>query len=161
LGTEMEIKQFIENHIPRMDSPEKVYHLFNGLGYRTLDTSYKGKKAWNLREKDKEIIEEIYTIANYNRFQIFLVKLKYYSNSIARELPLYFERETQYPFFVVTPDYRNYTFVLVEKIREDVGVWKRKIIKLNLNILSKILPSISGFTATSTSRGNSSDMVKL
>jgi hypothetical protein len=130
----VDIKGFIEKHIPQMDSPEKVYQLFEGLGYKILDTSYKGKKAWDLRQKDSEVVEEIYTIANYNKiFQAFLVKLKYPSSSIVRELPLYFERETQYPFFVLTPDYQNYTFVLVEKIREDVGVWKRKLIKLNLD----------------------------
>jgi len=130
----MDIKSFIEEHIPQMDSPEKVYQLFEGLGYKILDPSYRGKKAWGLREKDSEVVEEIYTIANYNkRFQVFLVKIKYPSTPIVRELPLYFEKETQYPFFVLTPDYKNYTFVLVEKIREDVGVWKRKLVKLNMD----------------------------
>jgi len=129
-----DVKSFIEKHIPQMDSPEKVYLLFEGLGYKVLDPSYKGKEAWDLREKDIKVVEEIYTIANYNkRFQAFLVKLKHFSSSIIRELPLYFERETQYPFFILTSDYKNYTFVLVEKIREDVGIWKRKLIKLNLD----------------------------
>lgn len=140
-----EIKQFIESHIPQMDSPEKVYQLFCGLGYKTLDPSFRGIEAWGLPAKDKEFVKEIYTIANYQkRFQIFLVELlpvrdrtqtgKSYSPATIRNLPLYFERETQYPFFVITSDYRNYTFILVEKIREDVGVWKRKLIKLNLDI---------------------------
>jgi len=130
----MDIKNFIENHLPKMDSPEKVYELFNKLGYKTLDIRYKGKKAWGLREKDKDLVDEIYTIANYSRqFQIYLVKLKTFSSHIVRELPLLFERETQYPFFVLTPDYQIFTFVLVEKIREDVGVWKRKLIKLNID----------------------------
>ncbi|HDH45132.1 MAG TPA: hypothetical protein ENG66_07090 [Thermococcus sp.] len=129
-----DIKQFIESHIPQMDSPEKVYTFFQGLGYRTLDPTFRGKEAWGLREKDKEAIQNIYTIANYQkRFQIFLVELKAPSSAIIRDLPRYFERETQYPFFVITSDYRNYTFVLVEKIREDVGVWKRKLVKLNLD----------------------------
>jgi len=130
----MEVKQFIENHIPQMDSPEKVYSLFQGLGYKTLDPSYKGKEAWGLKEKDKESVKEIYAIANYEkRFQILLVELKYLSTSILKTLPLDLEREILYPFFVFTPDYQNYTFVLVEKIREDVGIWKRKLVKLNLN----------------------------
>jgi len=130
----IDIKQFIESHIPQMDSPEKVYQLFQGLGYKTLDPSYKGKEAWGLREKDKEFIKRIYAIADYKKkFQIFLVELKTLSPGIIREIPLYFEREIQYPFFIFTPDYQNYTFVLIEKIREDVGVWKRKIIKLNLD----------------------------
>lgn len=131
----MDPKDFVENHVPVMNSSEKVYALFKGLGYETLDPSFRGKEAWGLREKDKEFVEEIYTIANYKkRFQIFLVELKSYSPATIRNLPIYFERETQYPFFVITSDYRNYTFILVEKIREDVGVWKRKLTKLNLDI---------------------------
>jgi hypothetical protein len=128
------VKQFIEEHIPKMDSPEKVYQLFAGLGYKTLDPSYKGKEAWGLKEKDKESVKEIYAIANYEkRFQILLVELKHPSTSILKTLPLDLEKEISYPFFVFTPDYQNYTFVLVEKIREDVGVWKRKLVKLNLD----------------------------
>jgi len=139
MNKKLNIKQFIESHIPQMDSPEKVYELFEALGYKTLDPSYRGVEAWGLREKDRESIKEIYTIASYQRrFQIFLVELKSSNlpisqSSIIKTLPLYFERETQYPFFVLTPDYKNYTFVLVEKIREDVGVWKRKLVKLNLD----------------------------
>jgi len=128
-----DLKQFIEEHLPQMDSPEKIYQLFRGLGYKTLDPSFKGKEAWGLREKDKEKVEAIYTVADYKGFQVFFAKLKDFSSSIVKELPLYFERETQYPFFVFTPDYQNYTFVLVEKIREDVGVWKRKLIKLQID----------------------------
>lgn len=129
-----EITQFMEEHIPKMDSPEKVYELFKNLGYNTLTTDYRGKEVWNLKDKDKELVEEIFTIANYDKkLQIFLIKLKSFSSSIIRELPAYFERVVQYPFFVFTPDYQNYTFVLVEKIREDVGVFKRKLIKLNLD----------------------------
>lgn len=129
-----QIKQFIESHIPGMDSPERVYQLFEGLGYKTLDPKFRGKGAFGLREKDKEAVEEIYTIANYDKkFQIFLVELKTSSAEVIRDLPLYFEREVQYPFLVFTADYQNYTFALVKKIREDVGVWKRKLIKLNLD----------------------------
>lgn len=129
-----QIKQFIESHIPGMDSPEKVYQFFEGLGYKTLDAKFRGKEAFGLREKDKEAVEEIYTIANYDKkFQIFLVELKTLSGEVIRDLPLYFEREVQYPFLVFTADYQNYIFALVKKIREDVGVWKRKLIKLNLD----------------------------
>lgn len=128
------VKQFIEDHIPKMDSPEKVYQLFAGLGYKTLDPGYRGKEAWGLKEKDREFVKEIYAIANYEkRFQILLVELKHPSSSILKTLPLDLEREIPYPFFVFTPDYQNYSFVLVEKIREDVGLWKRKLVKLNLD----------------------------
>ena len=129
-----DVKQFIEKHIPNMNSPESVYELFKGLGYKILTVDYRGKEVWDLKEKDKEIVEEIFTVANYDKkFQIFLVKLKSFSSTIVRELPSYFEKEVQYPFFIFTPDYQNYTFVLIEKIRQDVGVFKRKLIKLNLD----------------------------
>jgi len=127
-------KGFIERHIPVMDSPERVYQLFEGLGYKVLDASYHGVEAWGLQKKNRDFVSNIYTIANYQkRFQIFLVELKSQASSLIRNLPLYFEREVQYPFFIITSDYKNYTFVLVEKIREDVGIWKRKLIKLNLD----------------------------
>lgn len=51
------VKQFIEYHIPLMDNPEKIYQLFEGLGYKTLDTTFCGKEAWGLRGKDKETIK--------------------------------------------------------------------------------------------------------
>ncbi|MBW1973043.1 MAG: hypothetical protein JRI44_09475, partial [Deltaproteobacteria bacterium] len=129
------IKQFIENHIPHMDSPEKVYELFKYLGYKTLDTSYSGKEAWEFKEKNKEYIKKSYTIANYKkRFQIFLVELKSYSSPIIRNIINDIKKEIQYPFFVFTSDYQNYSFILVEKLREDAGVRKRKLIKLNIDI---------------------------
>jgi len=128
-------KNFVENYLPVMDSPEKVYQLFQGLGYKILDPSFHGVESWGLQPKDKDLINNIYTIVNYQkRFQIFLIELKSLSSSIIRNLPLYFEKEVQYPFFVITSNYKDYTFVLVEKTREDVGVWKRKVIKLNLDI---------------------------
>jgi len=130
-----EVKQFVEYHLPKMSNIENVYKLFEGLGYKILDPSYHGIESWGLQKKDKELINNIFTIANYQRrFQIFLVELKKQSNTIIRNLPLYFEKEVQYPFFVITDDYKNYTFVFVEKIREDVGAWKRKIVKLNVDI---------------------------
>jgi len=60
-------KGFIEEIIPQMDSPEKAYELFHDLGYKTLDPSFRGKEAWELREKDKESVKEIYTIVNYQK----------------------------------------------------------------------------------------------
>ncbi|MGH7802164.1 MAG: Eco57I restriction-modification methylase domain-containing protein [Thermodesulfobacteriota bacterium] len=128
------LKEFIEAHIPQMDSPERVYELFQGLAYKTLDPSFKGKEAWGLSEKERESVNDIYAIANYQkRFQILLIELKSPSTPALKNISLSFEREIQYPFFIFTSDYQNYTFVLVEKIREDVGIWKRKLVKLNLD----------------------------
>jgi len=129
-----QIKQFVEDYIPKMDSPEKVYQLFKCLHYETLDLGFRAKAVFDLPEKDKETVKKIYTIANYDKkFQIFLIELKTLSAPIVKDLSLYFERKTQYPFLIFTADYQNYTFVLIEKIREDVGVWKSKLVKLNLD----------------------------
>jgi len=129
------VKQlFLEQFIPQMDSIDKVYELFSRLGYQVLSPNYKGKGAYDLREKEKQLIEEIYTIANYSKqFQAFLIKLREPSNEVIRSLPDLFLHEVHYPFLVFTPDYRNYTFAFVEKIREDVGVFKKKIVRLNLD----------------------------
>lgn len=125
---------FLEQFIPQMDSIDKVYEFFSRLGYQVLSPNYKGKEAYDLREKENQLIEEIYTIANYSKqFQAFLIKLKEPSHEVIRSLPDLFLREVHYPFLVFTPDYRNYTFTFVEKIREDVGVFKKKIVRLNLD----------------------------
>ncbi len=130
----MTAKQFIEEQIPQMNGPEKVYEFFKGLGYDTLSLSYQGKDAFGLKAKDKEFVNKIYAISNYDkRFQIFLVELKSFSRHLLKSLPLYFENEIQYPLLVITLDYQYYSFILVEKIREGTGTFKRKIIKLVLN----------------------------
>ena len=51
-------KEFIEEIIPQMDSPEKVYKLFHGLGYKTLGPSFKGKEAWSLRLKGWHLLHQ-------------------------------------------------------------------------------------------------------
>jgi hypothetical protein len=131
------IKQIVENNILQMSSPAKVYDLFEMLGYKILSPDYHGKESWGLKEKDQGLVNEIYGIANYDkRFQILLIELNEKAKITPghlRNLALSFEQEIQYPFFIFTQDYKNFTFVLVEKQREDVGVWKRKIIKLNLD----------------------------
>ena len=52
----IDTKQFIETHIPQMDSPEKVYQLFQGLGYRTLDASYYDFMVYHKKQED--LLEE-------------------------------------------------------------------------------------------------------
>src|SRR4030043_34136 len=131
----MDIRKVIEDHIPNMDSPEKVYELFSILGYKVLTTNYKGKAAWTLPDKDNNLIKDIYIISNYSkRFQIFLIELSNYSSNLMLSLPRLFEREIQYPLFIFTVDYQKYTLVFLEKIREGADIWqKSKLIKLNID----------------------------
>ncbi|MCS7123465.1 MAG: Eco57I restriction-modification methylase domain-containing protein, partial [Candidatus Aenigmarchaeota archaeon] len=129
-----DIKKFVEENISKIDTPQKIYQFFNNLGYQTLEPSYSGLEAFDLSSKDKEFVKKIYTIVNYQkRFQIFLVELKRHSSEVVRTLPLYFEREIQYPLLIFTENYKNYTFVLIDKIRVATGTWKRKLIRLNFD----------------------------
>jgi hypothetical protein len=128
------INQYIETNLLGINSPEKVYELFETLGYQILDSKYKGKEAWTLPEKEKNTIKEIYTICNYSkRFQISLIELETLSPSTIKNISLFLEKEIQYPLFIFTDDYRNFVFVLIEKIREDVGVWKQKLVRLHFD----------------------------
>lgn len=122
----------LDEFIPEMDTPEKVYQLFNSLGYKVLDTGLKTKPSvYNLPAKDANFVEKIFAVANYGRrFQILLFKLKEDSKEAIRNIPEKILREVDYPFIIFTPDFKTFTFTLVEKVREGPGEFKRKLTKL-------------------------------
>ena len=128
-------KSFIEEYIPKISSVEDIYNFFKQLGYNTLDTNYKvSLSSFGLRAKEKEYVENIYVVSNYDkRFQIYFIKLKSISDEIVRSLPDLFLKTTHSPFLVFSHDFTNFSFLVVEKIRKDVGEFKRKIIKLNID----------------------------
>lgn len=128
-------KSFVEEFIPKIASVEDVYSLFKELGYNTLTQDYKTSlSSLGLRSKEKEAIEHIYIVSNYDkRFQIYFVKLKSLSLEAIRSLPDLLLRSTHFPFLVFSSDFVNFSFVLVEKIRKDVGEFKRKLVKLNID----------------------------
>jgi len=115
-----------------MDTPEAVYTLFDSLGYKVLDSHLKtSPSVYNLPLKEAALVEKIYAVANYDRrFQILLFKLKEDSKEAIRTIPEKILREVDYPFIIFTPDYKTYTFTLVEKVREGPGEFKRKLTKL-------------------------------
>ncbi len=130
------LEQWIESFIPKMDSVEKVYALFETLGYNVLSPDYHTQaEVFDLREKESQFVERIYAISNYEKqFQIFLIKLQSKSGikpELIRSISELFLKEIPHPFLIFTPDYRQYTFALAEKVRIDVGVFKRRIVKLN------------------------------
>lgn len=122
----------LDEFIPQMDTPEKVYQLFGSLGYKVLDTGLKTKPSiYNLPTKEAKLIESIFAVANYNRrFQILLFKLKEDNKEAIRNIPEKILREVDFPFIIFTPDFKTFTFTLVEKIREGPGEFKRKLTKL-------------------------------
>lgn len=122
----------LDEFIPKMDTPEAVYQLFASLGYKVLDSHLKtNPSVYNLPDKEAQLVEKIFAIANYDRrFQILLFKLKEDSKEAVRTIPEKILREVDYPFIIFTPDYKTYTFALVEKVREGPGQFKRKLTRL-------------------------------
>ena len=114
---------------------KKIYQFFKELGYKILTPDYTGKESFDLSKDEKELVEKIYTVCNYERrFVVFLVEIKNLKTPVVRGMLERFSREYSYPFLIFTPDYHNYTFAFVKKEREDVGEFKRTIVKLNLDI---------------------------
>jgi len=127
----------LDEFLPTMDAPEKVYQLFDSLGYSVLDSHLKtNPSVYNLPVKEAALVEKIFAVSNYDRrFQILLFKLKAEGpeqsrREAIRTIPEKILREVDFPFIIFTPDYKSYTFTLVEKVREGPGKFKRKLTKL-------------------------------
>ncbi|KKQ94724.1 MAG: hypothetical protein UT21_C0013G0003, partial [Candidatus Woesebacteria bacterium GW2011_GWA1_39_11b] len=122
----------LDEFIPAMDTPEKVYQLFDSLGYKVLDSHLKtNPSVYNLPVKEAALVEKIFAVSNYDRrFQILLFKLKEENKEAIRTIPEKILREVDFPFIIFTPDFKTYTFTLVEKVREGPGEFKRKLTKL-------------------------------
>ncbi len=128
MRTQLDLDEFI----PTMDTPEKVYQLFESLGFKVLDSHLKtNPSVYNLPVKEASLVEKIFAVSNYDRrFQILLFKLKEDNKEAIRTIPEKILREVDFPFIIFTPDFKTYTFTLVEKVREGVGEFKRKLTKL-------------------------------
>jgi len=122
----------LDEFIPTMDTSEKVYQLFESLGYKVLGSHLKtNPSVYNLPVKEAALVEKIYAVSNYDRrFQILLFKLKEENKEAIRTIPEKILREVDFPFIIFTPDFKTYTFTLVEKVREGPGEFKRKLTKL-------------------------------
>lgn len=127
----------LDEFLPTMDAPDKVYQLFESLGFKVLDSHLKtNPSVYNLPVKEAALVEKIYAVSNYDRrFQILLFKLKAEGpeqsrREAIRTIPEKILREVDFPFIIFTPDFKTYTFTLVEKVREGPGEFKRKLTKL-------------------------------
>lgn len=131
MRTQLDLDEFI----PTMDTPEKVYQLFDSLGYKVLDSRLKtNPSVYNLPVKEAALVEKIFAVSNYDRrFQILLFKLKEENKEAIRTIPEKILREVDFPFIIFTPDFKTYTFTLVEKVREGPGEFKRKLTRLSVD----------------------------
>ncbi len=131
----MDLKRFVQTFIPDMDSPEKVYELFRGLGYpedKILDPSYKRKiSEFDFAKEEREKVKDIYTIFNYDgKLQIFLIETHSLSRPLIRNLTkLLSDRYLRF-LLLLTSDYKEYIFIFPEFERVTEGKHKLKITKL-------------------------------
>lgn len=67
----MDITKYVQDFVPKIDSPEKIYELFRGLGYpkdKVLDPRYKRKiDEFEFAKEEKENVKDIFTVFKGNK----------------------------------------------------------------------------------------------
>lgn len=132
----MELRSSVQDLIPFMDSPEKVYQLFEALGYQgVLDPSYRRKlHEFTIARDLQEEIKRIYTILSFDgKLPIFLVESKTTAPSFLRKVTQNFADKYHRLLLIYTTDYRNYQFVFPEYQLIEAGKHKLKITRLSLD----------------------------
>jgi len=125
----------IKTLVSTMDSAEKVYNLFRGLGYpaeKLLDPSYKRKiSEFGLAMDEREKVKNIYTVFNYDgKLQVFLLEVKSLSAPLIRYLTKRFSDIYERFLLVLTHDYREYAFIFPRFERVEVGKTRLKLTRL-------------------------------
>jgi hypothetical protein len=132
----------IQEIIPEVDSPERVYTLFEELNYpkeNLLDPSYRRKvDEFGFSKEERDKIKEIYTVFNYNgRLQIFLIETKdnvsISRTSFIRSVTRRFLDRYLRILLIMTGDYREYTFVFPEFELIEEGKHRLKLTRLNFD----------------------------
>ncbi|MCX8031049.1 MAG: hypothetical protein N3A59_05675, partial [Thermodesulfovibrionales bacterium] len=138
LVDKMTLNNKTETIIYHTDSPEKVYSLFQLLGYpknKLLSPSYKRKlDEFDFSKEEKDKITNIYTVFNFDaKLQIFLVETKALANPLIRYITKKFSDLYLKFLLIFTSDYREYNFVFPEFERVEEGKLKLKITRLNFD----------------------------
>ncbi len=131
----MDIREYVQGFIPEIDSPEKIYGLFRGLGYpedKVLDPSYKRKiDEFEFAKEEREKVRDIYTVFNYEgKLQIFLIETRTLSVPLVRHLAKRLSDRYLRFLLLLTSDYKEYTFVFPEFERIEEGKHKLKLTRL-------------------------------
>ncbi|NWF98799.1 MAG: Eco57I restriction-modification methylase domain-containing protein, partial [Nitrospirae bacterium] len=134
----MPFRDYVQKIIPEINSPDKIYKLFRGLGYpedKLLDSSYKRRiEDFDFAKEEKEKIINIYTVFNYDKkLQIFLIEVKSLPTPFIRYLTKRLSERFHYFLLILTADYKEYTFVFPEFERAEVGKHRLKLTRLNLD----------------------------
>jgi methylase of polypeptide subunit release factors len=134
----MDTSTYVQNFVPKTDSPEKIYNLFRGLGYdkgKLLDPSYKRKiDEFEFAKEEREKVKDIYTVFNYDKkLHIFLIVTKTLHTPFVKYITKRFTDIYDKFLIVFTSDFKEYSFILPEFKGEDVGKHKLKLTRLNFN----------------------------
>ena len=134
----MDIANYIQNVIPKTDSPDKIYELFRSLGYnkdKLLDPTYKRKiDDFEFAKDEREKVKEIYTVFNYDgKLQIFLIEVRSLSVPFVKYLTKRLSDRYLKFLIILTTDYKEYTFVFPEFERIEEERHKLKLTKLNFD----------------------------
>ncbi len=126
----------VENIIPKLNSPEKIYELFKEIGYsQVLDPSYRRKiDEFDFAKDEREKIKNIYTVFNLEgKLQIFLFETSTLSNPLIKYLTKRLTDRYLKFLLILTSDYREYSFVFPEFERIEEGKHRLKLTRLNLD----------------------------
>lgn len=134
----MDIRGTVQEFIPGMDSPEKVYGLFRILGYpdgKLLDPTYKRKlEEFDFAGEEREKVKDIFTVFNYDsKLQVFLIETKTVSNPLIRYLAKRLSDRYLNFLLILTADYKGYIFIFPEFERIEEGKHKLKLTRLILD----------------------------
>ena len=118
-----------------MDASAKVYELFAGLSYpkdKLLNSTYKRDiKEFEFSKEEREKIKAIYTVFNLDgKLHIFLLEVTTLSIPTIRAITKVFAERYQRLLLILTPDYKNYSFVFPEYEKIEAGKHKLKVTKL-------------------------------
>ncbi len=131
----MEIKEYVQQFMPHMDSAEKVYELFRGLMYpvdKILDPTYKRKiEEFEFAQEEREKIKNIYTVFNYeSKLQVFLIEVTHLSSALVKYLIKRLSDRYLNFLLIVSANYREYVFALPKFENTEEGKQKLKLTKL-------------------------------
>jgi hypothetical protein len=115
IGDQEKRKQ-VRELLEELNSPEKVYELFEETGYKnyTKDPSYKRDiSEFNFKDKAEEKLKNIYTVLDYqDEITVLLVETESLSKSHVRYISERLSRKFNYVLPIFTTEYRKYQFVL-------------------------------------------------
>ncbi len=122
----------IMQRVTGLKSAEEVYQLFQDLGYPVLDTSYTRSVSKIIENKDiASKIHTIYQVAFIDeRLPIFLIASKHTQRSFIRQLVSQLSKKYSMFLLIVTANWKEYHFIIPEKIRKGPGEFQLKITQL-------------------------------